>query len=220
MRTMFLAVTLAVVSIVWWPADVAIAQEQQVARGTVSDMSGASITIQVRGEPMSFAVDASTHVEARGAGTTSRKLAAAGKSGPNLADILTIGQPVAITYRAAPGSMPRASLVRAVPSVSNGGSVTTAELRSIGTVKALGPDSITIVGGSGGGASFEQTFHIGADTKVVGKGVGTAAAAKGGKAPFSELISTGDRVSVSYRKAGGALHASDVRVTVKGSGSH
>ena len=32
-------------------------------------------------------------------------------------------------------------------------------MRSTGTVKSLGADSITIVGGSGGGASFEQTFH-------------------------------------------------------------
>ena len=219
MRTMFLAVTLAVFSVIWWPADVALAQDQQVARGTVSAMSGASITILVRGEAMTFAVDADTQVEARGAGTKTRQLAAAGKPGPTLADILTIGQPVAITYRATSGT-PRASWVRAVPKASDGGSVTAAEMRSIGTVKSLGPDSITIVGSGGGGAAFEQTFHIGADTKVVGKGVGTATAAKGGRAPFSELISAGDRVTVSYHKAGGALKASDVRVTSRGTGSN
>jgi hypothetical protein len=213
MRTMLLAVTLAALSVVWWPAHVALAQHQQTARGTVSAMNGTSLTIQVNGAPMTFAVDAETQVEARGASTKTRQLAAKGKPGPTLADVLSIGQPVAVSYRAASG-MPRASIVRAVPSISNGGSVTAAEMRSTGIVKELGPDSITIVGG--GGASFTQTFRISAKTTVVGKGVGTATAPKGGKAPFSELISAGDRVSVSYHKAGDALQASDVRVTVKG----
>jgi len=45
-------------------------------------------------------------------------------------------------------------------------------------------------------------------------------AAKGGKAPFTDLIRAGDKVSVSYRTAGGALHASDVRLVMKGSGSN
>ena len=116
MRTMFLAVTLAVLSVIYWPANTAIAQETQVARGTVSDMSGSSITI---------------------------------------------------------------------------------------------------VGGSGGGATFEQTFQISTDTKVVGKGLGTATAASGGKALFSELIAAGDQVSVAYHKVGNRLQASDVRVTTK-----
>ena len=215
MRTMLLAVTLAVLSIVGWSVPSALAQERQTARGTVAELSGTSLTIQVNGAPMTFAVDASTQVEARGAGTKSREFAANGKPGPKLADVLSIGQPVAVTYRAAAG-LPRASMVRVVPSVKNGGSVTAAPLRSIGTVKQLGPDSITIVGGSGGGASFTQTFHISPSTKVVGKGVGTAAASKGGKAPLTELISAGDRVSVSYHKAGDTLQASDVRVTTKG----
>ena len=215
MRTMFLAVTLATLSIIYWPANTAIAQETQVARGTVSDMSGASITIQVRGEAKTFAVDTNTQVEARGAGTKTRQLAAAGKPGPKLSDVLTVGQPVAVSYLSASGATPRASMIRAVPSVGTSGAVAADELRSIGTVKSLGANSITIVGGSGGGASFEQTFQISADTKVVGKGIGTATAATGGKAVFSELIAPGDKVSVEYHKAGDRLQASDVRVTAK-----
>jgi len=215
MRTMFLAVTLAVLSVIYWPANTAIAQETQVARGTVSDMSGSSITIQVRDEAMTFAVDANTQVEARGASTKTRQLAATGKPGPKLSDILTVGQPVAVTYLPASGATPRASMIRAVPSVGTGGSVAADELRSNGTVKSLGANSITIVGGSGGGATFEQTFQISTDTKVVGKGLGTATAASGGKALFSELIAAGDQVSVAYHKVGNRLQASDVRVTTK-----
>src|SRR6185503_11247519 len=215
MRTMFLAVTLAALSVIWWPANVAIAQDTQIARGTVSDMSGASLTIQVRGEAMKFAVDSNTQVEARGAGTKTRQLAAAGKPGPKLSDVLTVGQPVAVTYLAASGTTPHATMIRAVPSVGTSGSVTPEEQHAIGTVKSLGANSITIVGGSGGGASFEQTFQISGETKVVGKGLGTATASTGGKAPFSELIAAGDRVSVAYHKAGDRLEASDVRVTTK-----
>ena len=137
MRTMFLGVTLAALSIIWWPATVAIAQDSQVARGTVSDMSGASLTIQVRGEAMKFAVDSNTQVEARGAGTKTRQLAAAGKPGPKLSDVLTVGQPVAVTYLATSGTTPLASMVRAVSSVGTSGSVTSEELHATGTVKSL-----------------------------------------------------------------------------------
>jgi hypothetical protein len=93
-------------------------------------------------------------------------------------------------------------------------------MRSSGRVKTITSDSITIEGRSGGGASFTQTFAIGADTSVVGRGAGTAAAARGGRAPIPELIAAGDRVSIAYRKDGSTLRASDVRVTMKGSGSH
>lgn len=214
MRTMFLAVTVVVLSLVGWPSSVALAQEQHTARGVISEMTGSSLTIAVNGAPMTFAIDAGTQVEARGASTKSRQLAASGKPGPGLADILTVGQPVAVSYRSAAGT-PRASLVRVVPRVVNGGSVTTPEMRSIGTVKSLAADSITIVGGSGAGASFTQTFRIGADTKVIGQGIGTAAAAKGGRAPFSDLVAVGDKVTVSYHQAGEGLQASAVRVIAK-----
>jgi hypothetical protein len=214
MRTMLTAVTLAVVSITWWPATAALAQPSRVASGSVTEMSGNSITIQVRGETMKFSVDSNTQVEARGASTKTRQLAASGKPGPSLAELLTIGQPVHVTYE--PSATPRAAFIRAVPKVDNGGKVEESEMRSVGTVKSLGADTLTIVGASGGGASFTQTFVISPETKVVGKGVGTATAPKGGKAPFSELISAGDHVTVSYHKAGDALHASDIRLTVKG----
>ena len=89
-----------------------------------------------------------------------------------------------------------------------------------GSLLEAGDHVSRIVGGAGNGATFTQTFVVNADTTVIGKGVGTALAAKGGKAPFTELITPGDKVSVSYHTAGGALHASDVRVVTKGSGSH
>ena len=219
MKTTLLALTLAALSLIWWQAPLA-AQEDRIARGTVSEIGGTSITVKVGSELMTFGADAKTEVQSRGAGTKTRQLVAAGKPGPHLNDVLRVGQAVAVSYRDTAGK-PYASLIRAIPSAVGGGSVKTAtDMRSNGTVKAIGPSSITIVGTAGSGASFTQTFVVNGDTTVIGKGVGTALAAKGGKVPFTDLIRAGDKVSVAYRKEGGALHASDVRLMMKASGSH
>jgi hypothetical protein len=109
-------------------------------------------------------------------------------------------------------------VVRAVPA---GGEVGTAgasepeSMTAMGTVQAIASNSLTITGGGGGGATFTQTFVVDEHTKVFAKGAGTAAAAKGGRLPFSDVVTTGDHVSVSYHKVGNTLHASDVRVTMK-----
>lgn len=219
MKTTLLAVTLTALSFVWWQAPLA-AQEDRVARGTVAEIGGTSVTVKVGADLMTFGADAKTEVQSLGAGTKTRQMVAAGKPGPHLSDVLKVGQAVAVSYRDIAGK-PYASLIRTIPAPAGGGSVKTAsDMRSSGTVKAIGPGSITIVGAAGNGASFTQTFVVNSDTTVIGKGVGTALAAKGGKAPFTDLITAGDKVSVSYRKAGGALHASDVRLVMKGSGSH
>ena len=220
MRTTLLAVTLTALSLIYWPA-IPSAQENHVAKGVVSEIGGTSVSVKVDGEMMTFVVDTKTNVEGRGAGTRSRQIMASGKPGPHLSDVLKVGQSVAVTYRDVAGK-PYASMIRTIPGVGTGGAAvqTASDMRSSGIVKAIAGDSITIVGASGGGGSFTQTFVVNSATRVVGKGAGTATAANGGRVPFADLIAAGDRVSVSYRKVGNALQASDVRVTMKGSGSH
>jgi hypothetical protein len=211
MKPTILALSLTALSLALWPASEALAQEQKVARGTITDVGGTSITLTVQGEPHTFTVDRQTRVEAPGGGTKMRQATVNGKAGPHLPDLLTVGQSAAVTYKDMPN--PRASLIRAIPGVKTGGSVKTASaMRSIGIVRAVGADWVTIGGSSGGGAMFSQTFTIGPDTTVVGKGAGTASAAAGGKAPVTQLISAGDRVSISYHKTETALLASDVRI--------
>jgi hypothetical protein len=219
MRTTLLAITLVALSFVCWPA-VTSAQETRIARGIVSEIGGTFITVKVGSESMTFSAGTKTHVENRGAGTKARQAMADGKPGLRLSDVLTVGQSIAVTYRDVAGK-PYASHIRAIPSVANGsGSVKAAsEMRSTGTVKAISGDSITIVGTAGGGGSFAQTFVVSSATKVVGRGAGTATAARGGRAPFTDLITASDRVSISYHTVGNTLHASDIRVTMKGSGS-
>jgi hypothetical protein len=215
MKSIFLALTLTAVAVLT-PDAVANAQEDKVARGTIAELGGTSLTLTVIGESMTFGVDRHTRVAAPGGSTKMRQASMNGRPGPHIDDVLKVGQAVAVTYKDVPN--PRASLVRAISGDRAGGSVKTASaMRSNGTVTAVGADSITIRGASGGGAKFTQTFTIAADTMVVGKGAGTASAANGGRAPVTQLISAGDRVSVAYLKVGNGLLASDVRVTLKGS---
>src|SRR5712691_1665255 len=212
MQSVLLGVSVALLSVICWPTPYALADDTKVARGTVVAIAGSSLTVKVRDQEMTFTVDSKTFVEARGAGTKARAAQASGKSGPTLADVVKAGQSVAVTYHEMNG-VRHASVVRALAAVSAGNGSLTSEpesLTSSGTVQSVAPNSITILGAGGGGASFTQTFMIDEHTKVFAKGAGTAAASKGGRAPFNQLVTSGDHVSVSYHKAGGQLHASDV----------
>jgi hypothetical protein len=119
MQTAVLAVSFAALSIILSPAPYALAQEAQVARGAVTRVGGASLTVKVRDHEMLFAIDSKTSIEAPGAGTRQRAAEAAGKPGPTLADVVRVGQPVAVTYYDLNGAL-HASKVRAVTPVSPG----------------------------------------------------------------------------------------------------
>ncbi len=127
------------------------------------------------------------------------------------------GDAVEVTYVDAPSGALRATHIRSILSVGNTGDPKPSELVSNGTVKSVTANAITISGSSGVGATFTQSFNIDPSTKVIAKGAGTAAAAKGGKLVLTEAVAPGDRVSVSYHEGGGALQASEVRVTMKAS---
>jgi uncharacterized protein DUF5666 len=216
MRSTFAALALAAVSLACWPVSAGAAQDTKVARGTISALGGASITIKTADHDMTFKVDSKTFVQARGASTKAGRAAAAGKPGVHLEELLKTGQTVAVTYSEVAGAL-QAREIKAIASAAATTGTAEAEMRSVGVVKSIGADSLTVTGSGGGGASFVQTFKIDGATKVLAKGAGTAVAAKGGKAPFAELVSSGDHVSVAYHKVGDALIATDVRVTAKAS---
>ena len=90
-----------------------------------------------------------------------------------------------------------------------------AEKEIIKELRRSYPDVAILAEESGAMGKGRQTFVIDRSTHVFAKGTTTALAATGGKAPFTDLVAAGDRVSVSYRKAGSSLHAADVRVTMK-----
>ena len=201
------AISIALLLAVAFPS-FASAQDK-TATGTISSVSGSSLVVKVGSQDMTFAVDAKTVVEARGAGTADRKAEAAGAAGPKITDLLKAGQNVEVTYSAM-GSMNHATKIRTVASVpADGGKMAAAATKNAtGTVSTVAANSITV--NAAGGA---QTFAVDSNTRVVGTGVGTATAPTGGKGAFTDLVGVGDRVSVTYHEAG--MHAAEVRVTAK-----
>ena len=79
-----------------------------------------------------------------------------------------------------------------------------------GTITAIVGDTVTVKAGT-----QELKLMVDAKTTVVTEGGGTAtraATAKGAAGPkLTELLKVGENVEVSYREAGGVLHATNVR---------
>jgi hypothetical protein len=217
MRRMVVAGSLLALA-VWCMPQAVSAQDTKSARGTVTAMAGDSLTVKAGTQELKLLVDGSTVVTAEGGGTAARAAAAQGKGGPRMSDLIKVGDAVEVTYHE---KGMHAASVRKVPSAGSGGGSTSDQRgtdktqSASGTVEAVTATSLTITGAGGGGATFKQTYTIDASTRVVGSGVGTAAAAKGGKVAFTDHVGKGDRVTVQYHATGDTLHAAEVRVTQK-----
>jgi hypothetical protein len=197
-------------------APVALAQDTKSARGTVTAISGDTVTVKAGTQELKFMVDPKTVLTATGAGTAERKAEAAGTAGPKLADFLKAGDAVEVSYREM-GGMLHASNIRRVRSPGAGGGSTSEERAdtSSGTVDSLTGTTLTISGSTGGGGTFKQSFMVDAKTRVIALGAGTAAAGQGGKVTITDFVGVGDQVTVTYQKMGDALHANEVRVRAK-----
>lgn len=212
-RTPF-GLSLAAFLVIAWLIPPAAAQESKSARGTVSAVGADSITVKAGDRELKFTVDAKTVLTATGAGTAERQAAAAGKPGPRLGDFVKAGEAVEVSYQESGGTM-RATNIRRISS-AGGGSTSDARAEiANGTVDAITGTTLSISGSTGGGGSFKQSFSVDATTKVIALGAGTAAESKGGKVALTDFVGVGDQVSVTYRKAGAALHADEVRVRAK-----
>jgi hypothetical protein len=218
MRRTFVALALGALVVAGWPATPAFAQPTKTARGTVTAMAADSVNVKVQGVDMKFGVDGKTTVEARGAGTKSRAAQRAGAPGPKLSEVVKVGDNVEVTYHDMSGTL-HAAKIRAVASPGPATAAEAAAKSSNGTVKSVSATSLSISGSSGGGATFDQTFTVDSKTKVIGRGAGTKSAAAGGKVSITDLVGTGDKVTVSFHDMGGTLHAAEVRVTAKGAPS-
>ena len=214
MRRTFVALALGALVVAGWPTTQAFAQDTKTARGSVTAMAADSISVKVQSVDMKFAVDGKTVVEARGAGTKSKAAQAAGMAGPKLGDVVKVGDAVEVSYHDMGGTL-HAAKIRAVASPGPATAAAAASKTSNGTVKSVAATSLSISGTAGGGATFDQTFVIDAKTKVIGRGAGTAAAAKGGKTAITDLVAAGDKVTVHFHDMCGTLHAAEVRVTAK-----
>ena len=210
MRRTLVILSLAGLLLAAGPVPEALAQDARSARGTVSAIDGNSITVKFGAQTLTFTIEGKTVLEAEGAGTASRRAAANSTPGPRLADFLKIGEAVEVTYRDTAGIL-RADRVRKVASPEKFGSARTES--AAGLVEAVSAASLTISGASGGGDTFKQTFVIDTNTRVVGQGATTMDAAKAGHMTATDFLKAGDRVTVTYRRAGTALRATEVRVS-------
>jgi len=214
MRRTFATLALAALTVAGW-AIAPVSAQDKTARGAVTAMAADTISVKVQGVDMKFAVDNKTTVEARGAGTKSKAAERAGATGPKLSEVVKVGDNVEVTYHDMGGTL-HAAKIRAVATAGAASGAAAASKVSNGTVKSVTATSLAISGTAGGGATFDQTFTVDAQTKVVGRGAGTATKATGGKAAITDLVAAGDKVTVSFHDMGGTLHAAEVRVTAKG----
>jgi uncharacterized protein DUF5666 len=191
------------------------AQGTKTVRGTVSNTGPDAVTVQVGNRDMTFKVDSTTKVTARGGATATRTAKSEGKPGLPYTDIVKTGQGVQIEYHE---KDMHAASIRVLPSpppppppASEQSAAKT--MSASGAVTAVSAASLTVKGSAG-----ESTFMIDAKTRIVGTGAGTKGRAMkeaGGKPQITDFVQTGDTVSVRYREEGGTKHASEVRVTKK-----
>lgn len=78
------------------------------------------------------------------------------------------------------------------------------------TVKSLTGTMLTVTADG-----KDTTLAVDAKTNVIGKGVGTKARAKGGKAAITDLLNVGDRVTVTYQESGTTMRATKVEILAK-----
>jgi len=133
------------------------AQDSKSARGTVTAVTGDSITVKAADGELKFAVDPKTVLTAPGAGTAERKADAAGKPGTRAADFVKVGDAVEVTYQSTGGAM-HASRIRRVSSPGSGGGSTAGERAdtSSGKVDSLSGSTLAISGSSGGGGALSS----------------------------------------------------------------
>lgn len=205
-----LAVPVAALALIAWSAPTALAQTSKKANGTVTAVTGDSITVKdAAGKDMTFTVDKNTEVNTPGGGTKMRAAEAKGEKGVKVEDVIKVGQAIEVTYHDMGGTMHAAALrtIAKVPAekAPAGPPAKTAH----GAVKDVSATSLTITDNE----KKDWTFTVDDKTHAIGKGLGTATKGTGGKAPITDLIKTGDNVSVTYHDmGGGTLHAATVRV--------
>jgi len=209
MRHVLVVLAIAVVaSLVFAP--VASAQAK-VVRGNVVTVGTDTVTVNVAGKDLTFKVDKETDLIARGAGTAQRQAEKEGAPGVALGKFVKPGEGVEVHYKEAAGVM-MATEIRAGISVPASGAVSVPTGSAKGAVAAVAADSITVKG------EKEWTFKVDAKTVVIGRGVGTLTKQfkEKGKAPtITDLVGVGDTVIVSFKEAGGAMQAHEIRIATK-----
>ena len=186
-----------------------LAQQARTATGTITSVAADSVTVNVAGKDMTFAVDAKTRVIAPGAGSKTRQAEAQGKGGLPITDFLKTGETVEVQYQEEGMRATRIRMRGVLPAPK--AQTPPKSQTASGIVAAVSGNSLTVKGGSG-----EWTFTVDDKTTVSGSGLGTAQRklmGEGGKPTLSEFVREGDTVSVTYREVDNTKHAAVIRIT-------
>ena len=178
------------------------------ARGTITSVSDATVSIKAGAQELTFVVDGQTHLEVRSAAKQVQQ-EQPGAPSPRVKDFFEPGQAVLIRYREASGRNHALDISRVGSAGSGGGSVSEPAKVAGGKVTSVTPSQLTI---ADDGRAL--TFAITRDTDVLVKGATAATKAAGGSASIATFVHAGDTVSVSYRDADGKATASEVRVRI------
>jgi Domain of unknown function (DUF5666) len=214
MRRAFIGIVAGIIAVVL-TAPAGQAQDTKSVRGTVTAVSGNSITVKAGGKDYTFAIDKTTEVEAPGGGTAQRAAQKAGEAGIHVADVIKVGSGAEVRYHDMGGTLHAARIRGGLPPSEGSASEDKPKSTSVnGAVTAVANDSITV--STGPSAS---TFAIDKNTKIIGEGVGTLSrklkeAGKGMTA--TDAIAVGDTVNVSFSEAAGAKTATSINITRKG----
>jgi hypothetical protein len=204
-----LAVVLAA-SLVFAP--VASAQTKWV-RGTVVSVGADTVTVKSAGTEMTFKVDKSTELTARGAGTAQREAEKMGAAGVKFTEFVKPGMGVEVQYTNKAGVL-MATEIHSGLAPSEGSASQEVSGGSVrGTIAVVSNSSITVKG-----ADKDWTFTVDPKTAVVGTGLGTINRQfkeKGQSPTLLDLLGVNDKVVVYFKEAGATMRASEIRVTAK-----
>ena len=207
---------LGTVSIVVIAQSTAVAQSKEV-RGQVLAVSDSSLTVQAGEKALSFLIDKDTLLEAKGAGTRTRRAKAAGKESAEikLTDYVKTGGAVLVSYSEVAGKN-RALSVRSISSAGSGGGEAAknveATKNALGKVKSISGASL-ILDQDG----RDLTFTIDRETDVLARGGTRATKNAGGSVAITNIVHVGDLVRVLYRDVNGSMKASEVQLRNPGS---
>jgi hypothetical protein len=190
------------------------APQAKDVRGKVTAVSGNSLTVDVNGQPMTFAVNTSTDVIAKGAGTKTRETQGTTGHKPVLADLVKVGDNVEVRYTESGGTMTATVIRGGLPAAPPPPSPAAATKRLQGVVTDVSATGLTIKPGTG----EAMKFMIDDNARFTGSGLGTMAKEKQAEAKkllISDAVAMGDTVEVTYTTMGEMAHATAVRVINK-----
>ena len=186
------------------------AQSKEI-RGSAVAVSDSFLSVKAGEQTLSFVINRDTLVEAKGAGTRTRRAESAGNSPAiKVTDYVKPGDPVLVSYRAADGKN-LALAVRPISAVGTTGAAAGSTKNIQAKVKSISGNAL-ILDQNG----RDVRFTLDRETDVLAIGATRATKKAGGSVPITDLVHAGDIVWVEYLEAAGSMKAVEIQVRMRG----